>query len=91
MEAYIERMVEEKRELDERIQKLVAFRYSDKGDELLNEKQMMLLDEQLNAMEHYHRILAARIEYEKTKTEVIDSPTDCEAPRPPRNVEGYYA
>lgn len=92
MEAYIERMVEEKRELDGRIQKLVAFRYSDKGDELLDEKQRLFLDEQLNVMEHYRRVLVTRIGYEKVKTGVVPDPdAGCDAPRPTQGVDGRYA
>ena len=90
MEAYIERMVEEKRELDGRISRLIAFYYSDKGEDL-DDKQRYLLDDQFRAMTKYHETLVERIKYEKTKTGVIDSPADCEAPRPARNVEGYYA
>ena len=71
MEAYIERMVEEKRELDEKIAKLIAFRYSEKGDELLDDYQRDLLDSQFSAMSHYSNILANRIRNEKIKTGVI--------------------
>lgn len=91
MEAYIERMVEEKRELDERIQKLFAFVFSDKGDELLDEKQRAMMEEQAISMTRYRRVLTDRIRYEKTKTGGINPPAECEAPRPAWNVEGCYA
>ena len=71
MEAYIERMVEEKRELDEKIAKLVAFRYSEKGDEILDGNQRNLLDRQFRAMTEYSDTLSCRIFNEKIKTGVI--------------------
>lgn len=74
MEAYIERMVEEKRELDERIAKLIAFMFSDKGDELLDEKQRNMMGEQATSMARYRRVLTDRIRYEKIKTGVIPDP-----------------
>ena len=75
MEAYIERMVEERRELNEKIVKLIAFRYSDKGDELLDDHQRDLLDSQFSAMSYYSNILAKRICNEKIKTGVIAPPS----------------
>ena len=74
MEAYIERMVEEKRELDGRIQKLFAFVFSDKGDELLDEKQRAMMEEQAISMTRYRRVLTDRIRYEKIKTGVVPDP-----------------
>lgn len=92
MEAYIERMVEEKRELDERIAKLIAFMFSDKGDELLDEKQRNMMGEQATSMARYRRVLTDRIRYEKIKTGVIPDPdADRKALRPAQGVEGYYA
>ena len=73
MEAYIERMVEEKRELDGRISRLIAFYYSDKGEDL-DDKQRYLLDSQFRAMTKYHETLVERIKYEKIKTGVIPNP-----------------
>ena len=73
MEAYIERMVEEKRELDGRISRLIAFVYSDKGDDL-DDNQKYLLNEQFHAMARYHETLVERIKYEKIKTGVIPDP-----------------
>ena len=91
MEAYIERMVEEKRELDGRISRLIAFYYSDKGEDL-DDKQRHLLDNQFRAMTNYHETLVERIRYEKVKTGVIPDPdADCKALRPTQAVEGYYA
>ena len=87
MEAYIERMVEEKRELDGRISRLIAFVYSDKGDDL-DDNQKYLLNEQFRAMTRYHETLIDRIKYEKIKTGVIPNPTaDCEVPRPTQGVD----
>ena len=71
MEAYIERMVEEKRELDEKIAKLIAFRYSEKGDEILDGNQRNLLDRQFRAMTEYSDTLSCRIFNEKVKTGLI--------------------
>lgn len=68
MEAYIESMVKEKRELDERIVKLVAFRYSEKGDELLSEYQKNMMDRQFEYMAQYSRVLGDRIFNEKVNT-----------------------
>ena len=75
MEAYIERMVEEKRELDEKIAKLIAFRYSEKGDEILDDRQRSLLDRQFRAMTEYSDTLSIRIRNEKIKTGVITPPS----------------
>lgn len=66
-------MVEEKRELDGRISRLIAFFYSDKGDDL-DDKQKYLLDSQFRAMTKYHETLVERIRYEKIKTGVIPDP-----------------
>lgn len=81
MEAYIERMVEEKRELDGRISRLIAFFYSDKGDDL-DDKQKYLLDSQFRAMTKYHETLVERIKYEKIKTGVIPDPDAGKADKP---------
>lgn len=74
MEAYIERMVEEKRELDEKIAKLIAFRYSEKGDEMLDDRQRSLMDRQFRSMTEYSDTLGIRIRNEKIKTGVITIP-----------------
>lgn len=68
---YIQRMIDEKRELDERIAKLVAFRYSEKGDEILDDEQKQLMGNQFEAMTRYRDILCRRIYIEKVKTGVI--------------------
>ena len=73
---YIQRMIDEKKELDGRIAKLVAFRYSEKADEIL-------------AMTRYSDTLGRRIYNEKVKTGVIAPPSPlsqnregcCVAPR----------
>ena len=70
MEAYIERMVEEKRELDERIAKLVEFRYSERADQL-DDYQKNLMYRQFRAMAEYSDTLSLRIFNEKVKTGVI--------------------
>lgn len=67
MEEYIERMIQEKRELDEKIVKLVAFRYSEKGDELLDPGQRSLMERQFAIMTTYSDILRERICNEKAK------------------------
>ena len=77
MEAYIERMVEEKRELDERIAKLIAFRFSEKGDEMLDDRQRGLMDRQFRAMTEYSDTLSMRIFNEKVKTGIITPYDGC--------------
>ena len=72
MEDYIERMIQEKRELDEKIVKLVAFRYSEKGDELLDPGQRSLMERQFAIMTTYSDILRERICNEKAKTGKYD-------------------
>lgn len=89
---YIQRMIEEKKELDEKIVKLVAFRYSDKGDELLDDNQRYLLNNQFEAMTRYSDVLGHRIYNEKIKTGIItpsapqgqDRGECCNAPVCPR-------
>ena len=86
---YIQRMIDEKRELDERIAKLVAFRFSEEADETLDREQKGLLDDQFRSMCNYHEILGRRIYVEKVKTGVIVPPSPlsqnsgdcCVAPR----------
>ena len=72
MEEYIERMIQEKRELDERIVTLVTFRYSEKGGELLNPGQRSLMDRQFSVMTAYSDILGERIFNEKAKARRYD-------------------
>ena len=71
---YIQRMIDEKRELDERIHKLVTFRYSEKV-ELLDDYQRNLMNNQFEAMTRYSDILGRRIYNEKVKTGVIVPPS----------------
>ena len=71
---YIQRMIEEKKELDERIVKLFSFKYSEKA-ELLDDYQRNLLNNQLEAMARYSDILGRRIHNEKVKTGVIVPPS----------------
>ena len=86
---YIQRMIDEKRELDERIAKLVAFRYSEKADEILDDEQKYLMNNQFEAMTRYSDVLGRRIYNEKVKTGVIVPPSPlsqnrgdcCVAPR----------
>ncbi len=79
---YIQRMIDEKKELNERITKLTAFRFSAKG-EALDDRQRELMDEQAYAMKHYSDLLFRRIINEKIKTSVIpdsDAPSMIGAP-----------
>ena len=86
---YIQRMIDEKRELDERIHKLVTFRYSEKADEILDNEQKYLMNNQFEAMTRYSDVLGQRIYNEKVKTGVIVPPSPlsqnregcCVAPR----------
>ena len=60
MDAYMQRVVEEKEQLDERIGKLAAFLYSNNGG-ALGAEEYNLLDCQLKIMTEYSRILRERI------------------------------
>ena len=60
MEDYQERVVEEKKELDEKLAKLRAFQLSEKFDDLDNADQY-LLNKQANYMDDYSYILGQRI------------------------------
>ena len=72
---YIQRMIDEKKELDGRIAKLVAFRYSEKADEILDDEQKYLMNNQFEAMTRYSDTLGRRIYNEKVKTGVIVPPS----------------
>lgn len=61
MQPFIERMIEEYKELSERLKKLIAFTKTDKFAELAKE-QRDLLEEQRKAMSHYKKVLGQRIE-----------------------------
>ena len=65
MEAYIERMIQEKKELDEKILKLSQFIYGEnKVYPNLCEYQKELLREQKKYMEEYSKFLGKRIDFE---------------------------
>lgn len=72
---YIQRMIDEKRELDERIHKLATFRYSEKAYEILDDEQRYLMNNQFEAMARYSDTLGRRIYNEKVKTGVIVPPS----------------
>lgn len=61
MQPFVERMIEEYKELSERLKKLIAFTKTEKFTELA-EEQHKLLDEQREAMSHYKKVLGKRIE-----------------------------
>ena len=61
MQPFVERMIEEYKELSERLKKLISFTKTDKFAELA-EEQRKLLEEQREAMSQYKRILGKRIE-----------------------------
>lgn len=71
---YIQRMIEEKKELDERIHKLIAFRYSEEDYEI-DRDQRNLMDSQFDAMTRYSRILSDRIYIGKVKAGIIAPPS----------------
>ena len=71
---YIQRMIDEKRELDERIAKLIAVRYSE-NDYEIDRDQRNLMDSQFDAMARYSRILSDRIYIGKVKAGVIAPPS----------------
>lgn len=60
-EPFVNRMVEEYRELSERLKKLIAFTKTDKFVELDKEQRDLLL-EQEDAMLRYKKVLGKRIE-----------------------------
>ena len=60
MEAYQKRVVEEKKELDEKLEKLIVFLDSDKFDRLPPEEQDRMSRQQ-EVMEEYSDILGERI------------------------------
>lgn len=61
MQPFVERMIEEYKELSERLKKLIAFQKTDKFT-ALDEEQRDLLEEQREAMSHYKKVLGQRIE-----------------------------
>lgn len=71
---YIQRMIEEKKELDERIAKLIASRYSE-NDYEIDRDQRNLMDSQFEVMTRYSRILSDRIYIGKVKAGVIAPPS----------------
>lgn len=60
-EPFVNRMIEEYRELSKRLKKLVAFTKTDKFA-MLDDQQRRLLKAQQGAMAEYKRILGKRIE-----------------------------
>lgn len=61
MQPFVQRMIEEYKELSERLKKLIAFQKTDKFT-ALDEEQRDLLEEQREAMSHYKKVLGQRIE-----------------------------
>ena len=61
MQPFVERMIEEYKELSERLKKLIVFTKTDKFT-ALDEEQRNLLEEQREAMSHYKKVLGQRIE-----------------------------
>lgn len=61
MQPFVERMIDEYKELSERLKKLIAFQKTDKFT-ALDEEQRKLLEEQREAMSHYKKVLGQRIE-----------------------------
>lgn len=62
MEAFIERMKEEEKELNERISKAMEFTLTNTFDELTFTERH-LLNEQIRSMRKYHNCLVTRINY----------------------------
>lgn len=75
MKMYQRRLLDERNELKEKIEKLVKFINSSKFDELLNE-QKDLLSDQVNVMKQYFEILDKRINLEDMSGDFIMSETD---------------
>lgn len=61
MQPFVERMIEEYKELSERLKKLIAFQKTDKFT-ALDEEQRNLLEEQREAMSRYKKVLGKRID-----------------------------
>lgn len=70
MEAYQQRVIEEKSELDERISKLHMF-ISNKPQDKLSKVTLFLLEKQLDAMRDYTKILGIRISLFEVKQSSI--------------------
>ena len=66
MEAFVLRVIEEKEQLDKKIEALKAFRRSDVFSTLTYEEQYWLIM-QLTTMQQYQEILELRIMYYKRK------------------------
>lgn len=62
MTTYVERLVEEFKELTAKIVKLECFIYADSTFKSLEEDQRTLLKKQLMYMHGYHDVLAKRLE-----------------------------
>lgn len=60
MQKFVERMIDEKKVVDERLEKLEAFLMTDTYNGL-SQKERKLLKEQAEAMTNYSRILGERI------------------------------
>ena len=67
LQPHQQRVVEEKFQLDDKIQKLEAFLASDKVQHV-DGHEITLLGSQLQAMKTYSAFLNARIQYWKSKT-----------------------
>jgi hypothetical protein len=60
MPDYVQRIMDEQKQLGERIDKLAAFIKTEKFI-FLNSRQRTLMSEQLEVMKDYHEILACRL------------------------------
>lgn len=64
MEAFVERMIDEQKKLEEKIDKIFIFIHSE-AYKNLSEKNQVLLDLQYLSMESYNNILKRRIKINK--------------------------
>lgn len=67
MKPHIKRMVDEARELEDKIWKARDFVNSENGNKFLDEDQQKLLRLQIQKMQEYLDVLEIRIEYDKMK------------------------
>lgn len=67
MKEYIKRMVDEAKELEDKIWKARDFVNSELGNNILDDNQKKLLRTQIQKMQEYLDVLEIRIEYDKMK------------------------
>lgn len=64
--SHIDRMIEEKAQLDQKLDELYKFLYNDISISILDQSDIVLLSTQYDIMSAYSKILRIRIEKSKT-------------------------